>query len=61
MRIIANNSTAWADQVDAIGAHMVNCGTNSPLLLITAAVEDAVAYEGGELDEAEFQSRWISQ
>jgi hypothetical protein len=61
MSIIAINSTAWADQVDAIGAHMVNCGTNSTLLLISAAVEDVVAYADGELDEGEFQSRWVSQ
>jgi hypothetical protein len=61
MSIIANNSADWSEEVEAVGAHMVNCGTNSTLLLISAAIEDAVAYGDGELDEAEFQARWASQ
>lgn len=61
MAIIANNSASWAEEVEAIGAHMVNCGTNNTLLLISAAIEDATAYADGGLDEKEFQSRWMSQ
>jgi hypothetical protein len=61
MNAIANVSHSLAEDMDAVGARMLNCGNNSTLLVIGVSLENAVAYADGELSEEQFQALWTSQ
>jgi hypothetical protein len=58
---IASASESLPADVEAIGARMLNCGNNTPLLVIVVRRDDAVAYANGELTDQEFQALWRSQ
>ncbi len=61
MTALANASKSLTSDVEAIGARMLNCGNNTPLLVIVVAREDAVAYTNDQLTDEEFQALWRSQ
>jgi hypothetical protein len=56
MSVLANNATGLG--VDALGTRMLDCTTNTPLLVIGASANDMTAYATGSLTEREFQARW---
>ena len=61
MSAIARASASLTDSVEAVGARMLNCGNNTPLLVIAVALEDAVAYSNGQIRDEDFQALWRSQ
>jgi hypothetical protein len=58
MDTIAKEHAVYATQVATVGTQMIDCDTNTSLLVVGVATNDAQSYAEGNLTEAEFQGRW---
>jgi hypothetical protein len=58
LEIVAEQSAAIAEQVDALGVRIVNCADDVVLRIIAVRTQDALAYADGTLDERDFQKSW---
>ncbi len=61
MGAIAEQAGDLGDGIEAIGASMVNCETNAPMLTVAVPREIAQAFADGDLNAAEFSSGWQPQ
>lgn len=58
METLANNHELYESVAQAVGARMVDCETNSPLIALGVPLSDAVDYADGTLDSEQFQAKW---
>lgn len=58
MNTLAQESNSYANQVAAVGVRMQDCDANTPLLMLGAKIEDALAVASGSLSEEDFQAKW---
>lgn len=61
MDVVASHAAVVAGDADAVGARMVNCASNRPLLIIAVEKNQAVEYAVGNLSAEEFQAQWKPQ
>lgn len=61
MGALAEQIGDLGDEVEAIGASMINCETNAPMLTVAAPREIAQAFADGDLNAAEFSAGWQPQ
>lgn len=61
MDVIASRAAVVAGEAEAIGARLVNCETDHPLIFVAVPKEQAVAYAVGNLTAEDFQATWRPQ
>jgi hypothetical protein len=59
MHTLAQEGANALTESDALGARMMDCAANTPMLVIATTVSDAADYVNGTLSEDEFQARWL--
>jgi hypothetical protein len=58
MYTIAPEADQFAGSHQAMGVRMLDCDTNTPLLIIASRITDMTEYANGTLTNADFESRW---
>jgi len=58
IKTFAEQANDLSGEIQALGTRMVDCATNTTLLVIGVSINDAQAYAGGDLSDEVFQSRW---
>lgn len=61
MSALAEQVGELGDDVEAVGASMVNCETNAPMLTVAVPREMAQAFADGDLNLGEFSAGWQPQ
>jgi hypothetical protein len=58
MRIMAGVADRMSDDIEAVGARMVNCETQRLIRIIVVDRESALSFAGGTLDVSAFEQAW---
>lgn len=58
MDVLSGQNSIYAGKVDAVGVQMLDCTSNTPLLVIGVPASDATAYAANSITKTDFQAKW---